>query len=214
MSEADLALPIATWMKGQGYIVYAEIPMLYRCVDLVGKNKHNELMAVELKKSFTGTLRRQVQCLDLFAHRVYCGIGTNPARSSIEWGKKRGVGIVTVKNGNVIEVLPSATQHDPLPHYIEKCLETLSVAVPGCDGGKPSLLGEGPAQDTKRAIADYRKEHPGATWKEMYEKIPNHYTSYKSLYGAMRMVDIRKWRRDEAVEITTPVYSEVMRKEK
>jgi len=200
MSEAVLALPVANWMESQGYTVYAEIPMMYRCVDLIGKNDDGELMAVELKTSLTEKLRHQVQCLDLFAERVYCGIGTSPKQASLQWCKKRGVGILTVSNGSATEVLPSQCRIDVLPHYVKKCLEGLSDAIPGCNAGKPSLLGEGPAQDVKRAIEDYRKEHPSVTWKELYLEIPNHYSSYQSMYGGMRMVSIRKRLRRKAHE--------------
>ncbi|GAG36697.1 unnamed protein product, partial [marine sediment metagenome] len=62
---------------------------------------------------------------------------------------------------------------------------------PSADAGKPNRKGVGPAQECWRNIIKYRAEHPKATWRELFQKIPNHYSNHKNMYSAMRMLQER-----------------------
>lgn len=42
--------------------------------------------------------------------------------------------------------------------------------------------------EARSEVEEYRRKYPKVTWKELYEKIPNHYSSYRSMQGAMRMI--------------------------
>jgi len=57
----------------------------------------------------------------------------------------------------------------------------LAHMTPGGQAGRPTLKGEGPAQDVARRVAAYRKAHPGAKWPELFERVSNHYASVKSM---------------------------------
>jgi len=53
-------------------------------------------------------------------------------------------------------------------------------------GGVPNRLRIGVAQDVQRRVDEYRAANPGATWKEIYSKVPSHYDSYKNMYSSLR----------------------------
>jgi cysteine synthase len=52
--------------------------------------------------------------------------------------------------------------------------------------------GEGPAIECSRAVDQYRKAHPGASWLEIFENVPNHYSHHRSLAQAMKQVTERR----------------------
>ncbi len=196
--EAKLAAPVAAWLETKGLTVYAEVPIMYRNVDMMGirkgcsENEISGIVMVELKTSLTISVRRQTGILQLITPNVYCGVGTNPNRSSIAACQKRGLGILSIRNGVVVVVLEPSRQIDPVPSYVKRCLEYADLADPGHDAGRPNVKGEGPAQDVERLILEYRKDHPEATWKELYKKIPNHYANYRSMQGAIRLLKERR----------------------
>lgn len=190
-----MAAPVAAWLERDGLTVYAEVPLMYRAVDMMGIGSKRIVM-VELKTSLTMAVRRQAGILQLVTPEVYCGVGTNPNKSSIDGCRKQGLGILSIAGDSVRVVLDPQKRIDPVQPYIDRCLEYAAQAVPGHDAGRPNIKDEGPAQDVERRIRIYEKKNPGATWKELFENIPNHYANCKSMQGAMRMLQQRRVMRD------------------
>lgn len=191
--EADLAKPVADWMRSRGYIVYAEVPLFGRCLDFVGI-KGMDIICVELKTSLTKYLVRQAYTNQLVTTEVYVGVGTRPRKTSIDLCKKYGLGILSVKNSTVIVVHKPTLRYEPMSGQRKRLVDLCKLLGPSDDAGKPQQAGKGPAQDCQQRIDEYRKTHPKATWKEIYLNVPNHYCNVNSLYGAMRMARERKWR--------------------
>lgn len=211
MNEADLAKPVANWLRARGYTVYAEIPCLGRCIDFIGL-RNSDIVCVELKRSlttkqpkrarnYTSPVLYQAHSCQIFTPIVYVAVATNPRASSIEACKKIGVGILRVcSESEVIEIIPPHKQYEPSAYYQEE-VKTQCIALgPSDDAGKPQQAGEGPAQDCYWRIKEYRKTHPKATWKDIFKDVPNHYTSQQSMYEAMRIagerIARRKWKQE------------------
>lgn len=196
MKEADLAKPVANWLRQQGYVVYAEIPCLSRCVDFIGL-RNSDIICVELKKSlttkqpkrarnYTSPVLYQARSCQLITPTVYVAVATKPRVNSIEACKKKGVGILRVcSESEVIEIVSPRKRFEPLG-YLQKEVKTQCIAFgPSDDAGKPQQAGKGPAQEVGKCVQQYVKEHPKAGWKEIYENVPNHYSNYRSLSCVM-----------------------------
>lgn len=206
MKEADLAKPVADWMRSLGYTVYAEVPLSGRCVDFVGL-RNSDMICIELKRSlttkqpkrarnYTSPVLYQARSCQLITPIVYVAVATNPRISSIEACKKIGVGVLRVcSEGKVLEIIPPRKRFEPfVPH--QKEVRAFCLASEASDeAGKPQQAGEGPAQDCYRRIEKYRATHPKATWRDIFKEVPNHYSSQQSMYGAMRMAGERIARR-------------------
>lgn len=192
MKEAELAKPVAEWMRSKGYTVYAEVPCLSQCVDFVGI-RDMEILCVELKLSLTRHVIRQAVTCQLVTEKVYVGVGSRPRKDSIGLCKKYGLGILSIKDGKVNCIIEPTRKYDLYDSVAKKIIDTCKMMVPGDEAGKPCQAGDGPAQDCFRRIKEYRKDHPKATWKQIYENVPNQYCSAASLAGGMRMVKQRAW---------------------
>lgn len=183
LREITLSAPVSAWLAAQGYTVYSEVPFRggYRKVDLVGK-RGEEYCCVELKTSLSRAVLRQAYVLQLATPRVYVGVGTVPRESSREDCAKVGVGILCIAGNRVTELLaPRDTgMHLPLlPHHH---FAVLAHMTPGGQAGRPTLKGEGPAQDVARRVAAYRRGcNPHADWKELFKNVSNHYANPKSM---------------------------------
>jgi len=211
MKEADLARPIADWMRNQGYVVYAEIPSYGRCIDFVGL-RNGDIICVELKRSlttkrprrarnYTSPVLYQARSCQWITPIVYVAVATKPRVSSIEACKEIGVGVLRVcSESEVVELVSPHKQFEPLSYSQEEVKARCIAIGPSDDAGKPQQAGEGPAQDCHRRIEEYKKTHPKANWRDIFRDVPNHYSSRQSMYGAMRMVRERiarrKWRQE------------------
>lgn len=211
IKETDLAKPVANWLRQQGYVVYAEIPCLSRCVDFIGL-RNSDMICVELKyslttkqpkraRNYTSPVLYQARSCQIFTSIVYVAVATNPRASSIKACKEIGVGVLRVcSESEVIEIIPSYKQYEPSVN-LQKEIKAQCIALgPSDDAGKPQQVGEGPAQDCYWRIKEYRRIHPQATWKDIFKDVPNHYTSQQSMYGAMRIagerIARRRWKQE------------------
>jgi hypothetical protein len=102
-----------------------------------------------------------------------------------------GIGVLRVIGDTVVEIL-EAKSSGISKWYYEAVTEMMSRMPPGGVGGVPDRKGKGPAQRVERLVEEYRQGHPTATWKEMFEKIPNHYASCQSMRTAMSLMDVRR----------------------
>lgn len=183
MKESDLYAPVKKWLEGQGLKVYPEVPIWHAPTDVIAIGEA-EIVGVELKTSMTHKLLHQAGVLSLACHRSYVAVPTKP--KSLERPLNLGIGVLRV-TGGVVEVLAeSAHKHGPpSDHYQQRIRATCAKMTGEGVGGVPCLEGVGPAQECKRLVDAYRAEHPKATWKELYEVIPNHYASHASMRNAL-----------------------------
>lgn len=193
LREHKLALIVAEWLRRQGYTVFAEVPFMYRYVDLVGLNDANEICAIELKTGWTKTLLYQAHKCCLTTNIVYAAAATKPRQTIIDTYAACGIGMLRV--GDNVEVLlcPGPRNVKVLDSARQSALETLNKMIPNDNGGLPQLKGVGPAIHCAKAVIEYRKTHPKAGWKELYEKIPNHYCNHKSM--ACAFSSLKRWGR-------------------
>jgi len=183
--EAALAKPVANWLRAHGLVVYAEVCFHESAIDLVGWNeKTGNLVAVELKRSLTKKVIRQAMFDQIAAPFVYVAVGTWPRQSGLLIAKKLRLGVLSVEWGRVNCVL-RAKRYDSFQPEKEHLIETLRMEAPSDEGGAPCRLGEGPAQECAKAVRAYIAEHPGCAWKDVFQDVPNHYSTVRSLQGVM-----------------------------
>lgn len=184
--------PLCNWLRGMDYVPYAEVPdrWNYRRYDLVGI-KNGLIIVIEMKKSLTKGLILQARIGLHVADNVYCAVSTHPRNASIHRCRNLGIGVLEVRGDRVIEIIPSCIYTKTIESYRDVLLERTRTMVPGGLAGVPNVKGVGPAKTVNRLVEAYRMEHPRATWKELYDNVPNHYTSFSSMYGAMRLLKKR-----------------------
>lgn len=209
LKEVDLSAPIAAWLKQQQrHTVYTEVPYYGRVVDVIGR-RGRHLIGVELKLTLTVEGHRakrwpfqwrmsaveQANVLKLGMLDVYVAVPVKPRQKGVNACEKLGIGIlhVAVKTGNV-EVLfrPRGLKDEPNARVLHRRLDRMK---PGGIAGKPNQKGVGPAQAVERKIKAYRRKHARATWRELFENIPNHYANPNSMRQAMEHVRVRRERR-------------------
>lgn len=201
MKESDLYRPVKAWLEAQGFRVVPEVPVLYSAIDVVGV-REDAVVGIEMKLCLSEKVIRQGWNLQMACDRGYLAVASKPRSVSIEQAKKLGLGVLRVKKGSVEVLLEPNQKEPPVANYRERVLSKCAHMSTQGRGGVPCLDGVGPARDCKRRVGQYLKRHPKASWAELYEKVPNHYASAKSMSGAlgfsMRQRDYwKKLRREE-----------------
>lgn len=191
MKESDLYNPVKAWLKEQGCTkVCPEVLFHYRPVDVVGIGD-DLVIGVELKLSLTKGVIYQAHTLSMGCDRAYVAVATKPRDPSR--AAKHDLGVLRVVDGRVeviLEARPSQLYGNYKAELLEKCARMSDEGL----GGVPCLDGVGPAQHCKGQVDEYRKEHPDATWRELYEKIPNHYASHNSMRQSLTTgLDLRAY---------------------
>lgn len=188
--ETDLSEPVTLWLESRGYTPYAEVAEpghFSRFIDLVGR-KGRELVCVELKTSLTKGVIHQAATLELITPLRYAAVLTQPRRSGIERCRKLGLGLLVVREGELSVVIEPVALHNTWPYYVENMHRNLDVHTPRGIAGHPTRKGEGPAQECYDRVQLYLADQPGATWKEIWEKVHNHYSHPNSMRSAMKLV--------------------------
>jgi len=196
LRESDMSKPLEEWIRGQGYEVYVEVPDYYcnRRFDMVGR-KGDDLLIIEMKTSLTKGVIHQAQRATMQSRKVYCAVASDPKQAGIDRCAEMKVGVLRVI-GDAVMVLLEAGEasywkwDEGLPNsiaerYRQKLRDRLERMEEGGIAGKPSEKGEGPAQKVYRQVLECRRQNPKATWREMYEAIPNHYASAQSMGSSM-----------------------------
>lgn len=195
--EALLSAPVSAWFEAQGFTVYAEVPFFSSPIDLVAR-RGEELAVVELKQCLTQEVIRSACVNRLISDDSWCGVGTRPRARGVASARDEAVGVLSVRDGVArVVARPELAGRRSIAgaHHAGRIHGYLDNMEPGGVGGLPGLKGVGPAQDVERGIEQYREAHPKATWKELYDQVPNHYASAASMYCAMRMLEDRRWRK-------------------
>lgn len=192
LREAEMSPAVAAWLESLGCDVYTEVPHYGRAIDVVGVCWPTErVIAVEMKTSLTHGVIRQASRVQVQTPWAYAAVASKPKASGILRASQLGIGVLQVCGGSC-RVLLEPQVGKCKPFAPQKLIDLLRQLPKGGVGGKPCLKGEGPAQDVDRAIAEYRAEHPKATWQEVFENVPNHYAHARSMAGAMGKLRCRR----------------------
>lgn len=201
LKEADLYPPLKAWLEAKGYRVVAEVPMVFRTIDVIAV-KDGHVIAVEMKLCMTEGVLHQGVTAKLCSDSCYVAVGSRPR--SLEKAKQWGLGVLSIRDGKVEVLLEPGKNKETRVYYRDMAIEKAKHMPTDTVGGVPCLEGVGPARDCKRRVEDYKKENPKATWKEIYANVPNHYASAKSMSNAlgysMRQRDAWKERRKKQRE--------------
>lgn len=184
LKEKNLFPPLQIWLKEKGYKVYTEVinPISQCSVDVLAI-KENEIIAVELKMGLTDKVLHQANRNNLIAHKTYCGIPTNPKAINFNKCKRFGMGILKITGK--VEILLESELFEPFRPDIY--IIRFDLHEEGGEAGLPRLKGEGVTYEMVEKIREYQKNiNPNAKWKEIYNNIPNHYSSAKSMAGSLR----------------------------
>lgn len=100
-SEKVLLSKVYNLLKRRGYAVTKEVPFLSRSIDLVYKDKNNEIVAIEIKiKKWDRALKQARYCL-LGTSRVYVYLSNVIVTEKIkESFKKIGLGLAVINTGS------------------------------------------------------------------------------------------------------------------
>jgi len=177
------------------------MPLSCAVVDLVGV-RGDGLIAVELKKSLTTNRKmtwrgNRTTVLDQanrnrnFAHLSYCAVMSNPRKASIAECEACGIGVLRVTDKGVVAI--SAAKPGISAHAAERRIRgILEHRREGGIAGKPNEKGVGPAQDVLKEVRLYKRDHPDATWEDLFGAVPNHYSSKDSMRMAMGSAEERE----------------------
>ena len=185
LPEAALFDILAKCLRERGFKVYGEL----FGIDLVAvRERWLWPLIIEIKTSFTEKLLHQGMYRQSYSPAVFVAAGSKPSAPALRRAGQFGLGVISMR-GRRIEVLRlPETGHTwrPDAEQLRKTLEVLEDPGVCARGGLPSLKGEGPAIEVCLAARAYRREHPNATWREVFLAVPNHYCSAASMAGAMR----------------------------
>jgi len=184
LHEYKLYQPVKKLFESKGYSIYTEIPVLHsnRYVD-IGVLKDNIVIAIEMKMSLTKKVIWQAHSCNLFADYIYIAIPTKPR--DIEKCTKYGIGIIQIINQEahiLVEAKKIETWYNNYrKDFIKMCLQSNNNMA-----GLPTLKGQGPRIECIKKVKEYLLNNPKASWKELYNNIPNHYCHSKSMNCALR----------------------------
>lgn len=185
LPESEMSLPVMTWLDGLGYVPYVEVRHRGYWVDIVAMRESDEvLIAVEMKTSMTKGVIQQTCVTRHFADYSYLAVLAKPRESSLRACSDRGIGVLRVKDGYA-RIILDAKKNELRPGNRRRIIQGLRSRPPGGVAGKPTLKGEGPAQDCARRVKRWRSENLGSTWTEIYANVENHYANMKSMRGAL-----------------------------
>ena len=194
--EAQLAPLVADWLRAQGLVVYAEVPLYQNSIDLVGIDfATNRIVTVELKTSFSITVLRSAMINQLATVESWAAAPTQPRPRAVEVADQQDIGLLRVADPmEIIRPAPDPTDRASKAfkirgHFVaKKILEFCRLDEPSDAGGIRWRKGRGPAQDVYRRVQRFLKEHPGATWPTIYQSVPNHYAHARSMMQSMHQL--------------------------
>jgi hypothetical protein len=141
-----------------------------------------QIRIVELKVKYSQKVVRQAVRCQLATSDIYVAVTTNPTDETLGVCQKYGIGFLKVSDTVKLILQPHQvvdTWRNASKHLVSNCCE------PGDDAGLPCMSGCGPAQAVGECVKQYVEENPQATWKQIFANVPNHYSNYQSMAGAM-----------------------------
>lgn len=181
--ESDLSEPVSRWLRRRRLRVYAEVALLGNVVDLVGLNR-SRIVVVELKRSLTAGVIWQARRGQLWGDEAYAAVATHPKQRTLQACRDHGVGVLQVHgNGRVYVVVePNPAAHPPYDLHKERLRRQVRGMRPGGVGGLASAA-YAPAKAVAREVAPLWRA--GTPWRDIYDKVPNHYSGYRSMRSAL-----------------------------
>ena len=184
LREVNLWPPVKAWLEAQGFTPHAEV-FGHDIVAIRGE----ELWVIELKMCATYHAFNQASRGFWIADKVYVATGSTPRATAGTHDWQREVGIVSVASGVAVlvrECTPmrerqSRTKHDAIVVAMRNWKQRENDVA-----GKPNLRGEGPAQALAPILRAFFECHPGATWRDAFAAVPNHYAHFRSLQQHQR----------------------------
>lgn len=191
-TEADLAKPIADWMRSRGYTVYAEVPSIYGAAkrDLVGrcvKDYAEPLMIVELKLNLTHAVIHQAWRSREETSSVWCAVGSSPRVTGLLEAARRGVGVLSVTHDGRVELHQHPAPYEQCDEGRRKKLNNyLDRMAPSDAAGRPCCSSNRPADECAQRVKAWIAARGWSSWAELYRAVPNHYASASSFASHMR----------------------------
>jgi hypothetical protein len=188
MKETEICAAAVSRMRSEGWTVHCEVNVFGRPADIVGR-LGDDLMIVEAKRSFSGSLKDQLLTAKSIADYIVAVVGTKPNVENLEWCDKFGFGVWIASGLELWEILAPRRS---VNHYTWSRTKTIqmfeAMESRGATnvGGSPTQAGIGPAIECSERVKQFFAEHPGSSWKLIYESVPNHYASAASMASAMR----------------------------
>lgn len=185
MTESALSPIAAAWLERRGFTVYAELPVQYWIVDLVGRRERDgRISAIEIKPSLGPQVALQARRSLSFAHEAWCAVGTRPAKRGAGWKlcRAHGLGVLSITDGRALIALPAKT-NEPYDS-----LDTRNHPKGGTGG--LTTKAASPRQRVIAAVVDYLEAEGGLanhrqSWREIFDAVPNHYAHWRSMRGAL-----------------------------
>ena len=205
MLETELSQPACEWLVSIGFEAYTEVPGMGTWTDIVGLHEATDVMlSIELKTSLTRQVIIQASRNQPCYHLSYVCVGTRPRALSVHRCRRYGIGVLGVYDGKAVVLQDAIMKRKPWMPQLISSLSYLLNMEPGGVAGNPNLKGVGPAQTCYGLVTEFRAKHPKATWRQIYEAVPNHYCSHNSMSGAMKTVEFERWRKSQRIRILPP----------
>jgi hypothetical protein len=203
LREMQLSAPVTAWLESQGLTVYAEIPYHGRCVDHAGLSE-DRVVIVELKQCLSRTVMLQLGSGTTITPWCYAAVASKPSKASLDLFARCGLGVLSVRDGAVKVLLEPVDRGYVFKPHVAGFRERCAEMGPGGVAGVPTLRGQGPAQTVYDRVCAYRSGRAGATWREIYEAVGNHYCSPSSMRGAMEFVEFRRRQQAKQESVLPP----------
>lgn len=187
MKESSLSDPVKEWLESQGYKFHAEVPFpmaSYAFIDVVG-TKDQDVICIELKASLTEKVIYQANHSKLLTDKAYVCVLSKPKQTSIDKCQKYGIGILILVDNQIKVLLEPKIDEKTWNPMVKGLHETLVNGWFEGKAGLPNMKGQGAAISVLELVRQAREKDPKITWKELFDKIPNHYSTYKSMQQSM-----------------------------
>jgi hypothetical protein len=190
--ECEMAAPVMAWLSDRGMTPHGEVIIGGPPRD-VGAYSEDESVGVivEMKLCLSDKVIMQAGDAASYCDFAWIAVASKPRdwQSRLDnWVRGRRLGLLRV-TGKGCEVLREAQQNEIDATMRGRLVRACKMVPPFGDAGHPTRKGIGPAQIAYENAVAYRKNHPKAKWREVWENVPNHYCSPSSMAGAMKTVE-------------------------
>ena len=128
MRESDLYPVLRRWLERHGWSCYAEVCCFSGPwpTDVVAQRGRSlNLLAVEMKTGFTGSLLRQGSYLSMFALYPYVAAPTKPREAFLEDARRIGVGVLRIGEDVAVIQKPRISHHRLWWHFWQSALKEI-----------------------------------------------------------------------------------------
>ncbi|MDD2765783.1 MAG: hypothetical protein PHE83_17610 [Opitutaceae bacterium] len=194
LPESRICAAAVAKLRSGGWQVACEVPFWERSIDAVGVNERDELFAIEAKTCFSKRVISQAWGAQSHVEYVVIAVGTRPRDQNLELARQHGLGVWRVDDSGTVQVLlgPVRQEMRPGDFYRTRLRESVRQMDGSVPGGMPCLDGVGPTADLQRRVDEFKAANPKATWKVIFAQVPNHFTSARNMYSALRANRERK----------------------